>query len=478
MTAVLAVASEAFPLIKTGGLADVVGALPAALARQGVAVRTLLPGYPAVMAALHDGEAFFRFDDLFGGPATLIAGEAKGLDVIAIDAPHLYARPGSPYVGPDGRDWPDNGFRFAALGKVAAEIGRGAAGLPAPDVVHLHDWQAGLAPAYLAYGPGPRPKTVATIHNIAFQGWFPSTLLGALGLPDHALTIDGVEYFGGIGFLKAALKFADRITTVSPTYAAEILEPEGGVGLEGLLSARAADVVGILNGIDVEVWNPETDVDLPAPFSAQTPGGRAASRGALLARFGLAPAAGLIFGVISRLSSQKGLDLLADAIPTLLDLGGSLALVGSGEPALEARFRDLAARHAGRIGVFIGYDERLAHLVQAGSDAILVPSRFEPCGLTQLCALRYGALPVVSRVGGLADTVIDANPMALAAGVATGVQFNPVSRSALETALRRTALLYADGRAWAQCQANAMRADVSWDASAKAYAELYASLAR
>lgn len=478
MTAVLAVASEAFPLIKTGGLADVVGALPAALARQGVAVRTLLPGYPAVMAALHDGEAFFRFDDLFGGPATLIAGEAKGLDVIAIDAPHLYARPGNPYVGPDGRDWPDNVFRFAALGKVAAEIGRGAAGLPAPDVVHLHDWQAGLAPAYLAFGPGPRPKTVATIHNIAFQGWFPASLLGALGLPDHALTIDGVEYFGGIGFLKAALRFADRITTVSPTYAAEILEPEGGVGLEGLLSARAADVVGILNGVDVEVWNPETDVDLPAPFSAQNPGGRAASRAALLARFGLAPAAGLIFGVISRLSSQKGLDLLADAIPTLLDLGGSLALVGSGDPALETRFRELAARRAGRVGVFIGYDERLAHLVQAGSDAILVPSRFEPCGLTQLCALRYGALPVVSRVGGLADTVIDANPMALAAGVATGVQFNPVSRSALETALRRTARLYADRDNWTRCQANAMNADVSWDASAKAYADLYAALAR
>lgn len=227
MTAVLAVASEAFPLIKTGGLADVVGALPAALARQGVAVRTLLPGYPAVMAALHDGEAFFRFDDLFGGPATLIAGEAKGLDVIAIDAPHLYARPGNPYVGPDGRDWPDNVFRFAALGKVAAEIGRGAAGLPAPDVVHLHDWQAGLAPAYLAFGPGPRPKTVATIHNIAFQGWFPASLLGALGLPDHALTIDGVEYFGGIGFLKAALLSRCRVHVlegVSPTDIVEALE--------------------------------------------------------------------------------------------------------------------------------------------------------------------------------------------------------------------------------------------------------------
>ncbi|MFD1331174.1 glycogen synthase GlgA [Methylopila musalis] len=477
MTSVLAVASEVFPLVKTGGLADVAGALPAALAPHGVAVRTLLPGYPAVMAALLDGVVAARFDDLFGGPARVVAATAKGLDVLALDAPHLYARDGGLYVGPDGRDWPDNAFRFAALGYAAAEIGRGATGLPAPEIVHMHDWQAGLAGAYLAYAPAPRPKTVATIHNMAFQGWFPESLRAALRLPPEAMAIEGVEYFGGVGFLKAALQFADHITTVSPTYACEILQPDGGLGLDGLLRARAADVSGILNGIDVGVWNPEADSALPAPFSAANPEGRDVCRRALARSFGLDLGDGPLFGVVSRLSSQKGLDLLAEATPTLLESGGSLALIGSGEAWLEERFRALAARHPDRIGVFIGYDERRAHLLQAGADAVLVPSRFEPCGLTQLCALRYGAVPVVARVGGLADTVIDANPAALSAGVATGVQFPSGDQAALEAALRRVAALHAQPEVWARIQRNGMRSDVSWDASAAAYADLYRRLA-
>lgn len=474
---VLAVASEVYPLIKTGGLADVAGALPGALAAHDVNVTTLVPGYPAVLEKLGGGETVARFDDLFGGPASLIAAEDAGLDILAIDAPHLYARPGGPYVGPDGTEWPDNAFRFAALGKVTAEIAQGRTELPAPQIVHLHDWQAGLAAAYLAYGPAPRPKIVATIHNIAFQGWFPMALLPALGLPTEANSIDGVEYFGGVGFLKSALFFADRVTTVSPTYASEILEPDGGIGLDGLLSGRAATVSGVLNGIDTSVWDPASDPRLPGRYSAADLGGRTINKRSLARRFGLDPDAGrLTFGVVSRLSSQKGLDILAEAAPTLVGLGADLALIGSGEPWLEDRFRALAAEHPGRIGTFIGYDEDLAHLMQAGADAILVPSRFEPCGLTQLCALRYGAIPVVARVGGLADTVIDANPAALAAGVATGVQFSPVCRSTLETALRRTAALWADRDAWERLQRNAMASDVSWDASAKLYASMYRDL--
>lgn len=474
---VLAVASEIYPLIKTGGLADVAGALPGALKSHGVETVTLLPGYRPVMAKIGGGDVLHRFDDLFGGPARLLAAEHAGLDLLVIDAPHLYDRDGGPYVGPAGTDWPDNAYRFAALGLVAADVARGAAGHPVPQIVHMHDWQAGLAAAYLAYGPSPRPKMVATIHNIAFQGWFPPNLRGALGLPDHAMDMDGVEYFGGIGYLKSALYFADRITTVSPTYASEILEPDGGIGLDGLLSARAGDVSGVLNGIDTQVWNPETDPRLPAGYSAADLSGRRANKRALSQRFGLDPHGGrLTFGVVSRLSSQKGLDLLAEAVPTILELGADLAVIGAGEPWLEDRFRGLAARHPGRIGCFIGYDEDLAHLMQAGADAILVPSRFEPCGLTQLCALRYGAVPVVARVGGLADTVIDANPAALGPGVATGVQFSPVCQSALETALRRTAALWADKAAWAKLQANGMAADVSWNASAGAYASLYREL--
>jgi starch synthase len=475
---VLAVASECYPLIKTGGLADVVGALPRALAAHDVAVTTLLPGYPQVMTAIGAGETVARFDELFGGPATVVAAEAHGLDLLILDAPHLYDRPGNPYVGPDGKDWPDNAFRFAALGKVAAEIARGAAGLPTPQIVHMHDWQAGLAAAYLAFGPEPRPKTVATIHNIAFQGWFPASLATQLELPDAAMTIDGVEYYGGVGYLKSALYFADRITTVSPTYACEILEPDGGIGLDGLLSGRAGTVSGILNGIDVEVWNPATDPRLPARYQAGDLAGRSACKRALRERFGLDPDVDrLTFGVVSRLSSQKGLDLLAEVMPTLLGLDADLALIGAGELWLESRFRALALEKPGRVGCVIGYDEDLAHLLQAGADAILVPSRFEPCGLTQLCALRYGAVPVVARVGGLADTVIDANPMALAAGCATGVQFSPVAAPALEAALRRTAALYADKTSWAALQRNGMATDVSWEASAGVYATLYRQLA-
>lgn len=475
---VLAVASEVYPLIKTGGLADVAGALPAALRPHGVEVTTLLPGYPRVLDAIEDGDVAARLDDVFGGPATLIAAEHDGLDLLVLDAPHLYNRPGGPYSGPDGHDWPDNAFRFAALGKAAAAIASGHARLPAPQIVHLHDWQAGMAAPYVVYGCEKRPKIVATIHNIAFQGWFPMSLAAQLGLPDTALAIEGVEYFGGVGFLKAAVWYADRITTVSPTYASEILEPDGGLGLDGLLSGRAADVSGVLNGVDVGVWNPETDPRLPARYSAENLAGRRENKRALARRFGLDEHAGrLTFGVVSRLSSQKGLDLLADAVPAIMALGADLAVIGAGEPWLEDRFRALAAKNPGRVGVFIGYDENLAHLMQAGADAILVPSRFEPCGLTQLCALRYGAVPVVARVGGLADTVIDANPAALGPGVATGVQFSPVCQSALETALRRTAALWADQAAWAKLQANGMAQDVSWNASAKVYAAMYRELA-
>ncbi len=471
---VLSVASEAFPLIKTGGLADVVGALPAALAAEGVAVRTLVPGYPAVVAAMAEGKIVHTFADLFGAPARLIAGRAGGLDLVMVDAPHLFDRPGNPYTGPDGRDFQDNAFRFAGLSRAAAEIGMGRTALPRPDVVHAHDWQAGLAPAYLAYEGGARPVTVMTVHNLAFQGQFDAGLLRVLGLPAHALSVGGVEYYGSIGYLKAGLQLADRITTVSPTYAQEILGPDAGMGLDGLLRVRALDLCGILNGIDTTVWDPARDPLLPAPFSADALAGRAVAKAALQARFGLAadPDA-LLFGVVSRLSWQKGLDLLLQAIPTLIGTGGQLALLGAGDGALEQGCRDAAAAHPGRIGCIIGYDEELAHLIQAGSEALIVPSRFEPCGLTQLCALRYGALPVVASVGGLADTVVDANEMAVASGVGTGVRFQPTTTLALESALRRTATLHADTALWDRLRLNAMATDVSWSRPARRYAALY-----
>lgn len=473
MLPVLSVASEAYPLVKTGGLADVVGALPAALAAEGVALRTLLPGYPGVRAALPDAEPLLALDNLFGGPASLLAARAGGRDVLVLHAAHLYDRPGNPYLGPDGQDWPDNPIRFAALARVAADIARGALPGWRPAVLHAHDWQAGLAPAYLRLDGGASPGSVFTVHNLAFPGKAPAALRATLGLPAAAFTPEGLEFYGAISLLKAGLVYADRLTTVSPTYAEEIRTADVGMGFDGLLRARGDALSGILNGIDTAAWNPATDPALAARYS--TPAARAANKAALQAELGLAPdPTAPLFAVISRLTWQKGLDLLLAALPDLLALGGQLALLGAGDATLEAACRAAAAAAPQRIAVTIGYDEARAHRIQAGADALLVPSRFEPCGLTQLCALRYGCIPVVARTGGLADTVIDANPAALAAGVATGVQFE---LSGLAQALRRTAALYRDPAVWARLQANAMACDVSWAGPARAYAALYRAIA-
>ncbi|WP_453968019.1 glycogen synthase GlgA [Amorphus sp. MBR-141] len=473
----LAVASEIFPLVKTGGLADVVGALPAALQQEHVATRTLVPGYPAVMVALGGAEQVLDLSATFGGGARVLAATAAGLDLFVLDAPQFFDRPGGPYGQPGGGDWPDNGVRFGALARAAALIAHGAIDGYRPDVVHCHDWQAGLVPAYLHFSDQPSPPSVATIHNIAFQGQMPREILGALALPAEAYAVEGVEYYGSIGYLKSAVRLADRVTTVSPTYAREIRTAEFGMGLEGLIQARGRDVTGILNGIDLTVWDPSTDAALAAPFGRTTLGRRAANKPALLARFGLDPASRRpLFGVVSRLTWQKGLDLLAEALPTLLALDADLVVLGSGEPALEQAFRAAADRHPDRIGVQLGYDEALAHEIQGGADALLIPSRFEPCGLTQLCALRYGAIPVAARVGGLSDTIIDTNEMARQAGIGTGVLFSPVGRETFEQALARTCDLFRLPQVWRRMQSNAIRTDVGWSAPARAYADLYRSL--
>lgn len=475
---VLSVASEVFPLVKTGGLADVVGALPGALAPLGVAMRCLVPGYPKVLAALgRSARKVAAWPDFFGGTARLLAADVGALPLYALDAPHLYDRPGNPYTGADGKDWPDNALRFAALARAGAELGHGADAAFVPDIVHAHDWQAGLLPAYLHYDARPRPKTVVTIHNLAFQGQFDKVLLPALGLPPRAYAIDGVEYYGTIGFLKAGLQLADRITTVSPTYALEIRGAEAGMGLDGLLRARGDALSGILNGIDTAVWDPATDTHLAARYDARHIGGRARNKATLQQRLRLDPdPKAPLFGVVSRLSWQKGLDLLLEALPSLV-ASGQLALLGAGDADLEEGFTRAAETHAGRVGCVFGYDESLAHLIQAGADVLLVPSRFEPCGLTQLCALRYGAVPLVARVGGLNDTVIDASEMALAAGVATGLQFAPVDTPMLEAAIRRAIALRRDATAWRRLQFNGMRSDVSWRLPAQRYAALYRELA-
>lgn len=468
---VLSVASECVPLVKTGGLADVVGALPGALAGSGWDMRVLLPAYRALRPQAKDWPVVWEEADLWGGPGRVLAGEVAGVPLLLLDAPQLYDREGGPYSSATG-EHPDNAIRFAALSWVGARIAR--EGLPGwkPDILHAHDWQAGFAPAYLAYHGSGGVKSIITIHNIAFQGWAPAHMLGILRLPGHAFHPEALEYYGGISSLKAALVTADWITTVSPNYAAELMRPEFGMGLQGVIAARGPVVSGILNGVDTRVWDPSREA---TAFDRKAIAGKAAARARICEEFGL-EVPGPLAIVVSRLTDQKGIDLLPAVIPDFILGGGGLIVLGSGDPGMEGAMRNLAARFPGRVAVRIGYDEGLSHRLFAGADAVLVPSRFEPCGLTQMYGLRYGALPVVSLVGGLADTVIGANPATLAAGAATGVIFHPVDALAFGKALTQLLELYHQPKLWAKLRANAMGHPVGWETSAKAYADLYERL--
>jgi starch synthase len=473
---VLSIASEVFPLVKTGGLADVTGALPPALSRQGVQIRTLVPGYRVVMQRSKPGTTVHSYAELHGGEASVLSMQVAGLDLFVLDAPHLFDRPGGPYGDASGADWPDNWRRFAALGKAGADLASGVVAGYGPDLVHAHDWQAAMALAYMRYGKAASVRSVMTVHNLAFQGQSPASIFSGLGLPPEAMSLDGVEYYGGVGFLKAGLQAASAITTVSPTYAQEIRTPEFGMGLDGLINLRASDLHGIVNGIDTEIWNPETDKHLAAPYSARSLAARKVNKRAVEERLSLVRDDGPLFCVVSRLTWQKGMDILVSLLDQLVGMGARLAVLGAGDQALEGALLAAAARHRGRIGVAIGYDEKLSHLMQGGCDAILIPSRFEPCGLTQLYGLRYGCVPIVARTGGLADTVIDANEAAVAAGAATGFQFSPASGDAFLHALRRTLTIFENSTSWKSLQLQGMKADVSWARSAERYAVLYRAL--
>ncbi|MDQ6435918.1 glycogen synthase GlgA [Mesorhizobium sp. LHD-90] len=474
---VLAVTPEIFPLIKTGGLADVTGALPIALASHGVTTRTLVPGYPVVMAAFRKKKPVHHYDGLHGGKAAVHAAKVGELELFVLDAPHLFDRIGGPYGDAGGKDWPDNWRRFAALSQVGADIAAGVIAGYVPDLVHVHDWQAALTLAYMRYGKAVGVPSAITVHNLAFQGQFSASIFPELSLPPQAMALDGVEYYGGVGYLKAGLQSAWAITTVSPTYAQEIRTPQFGMGLDGLINSRAADLHGIVNGIDVDIWDPATDPHLVSPYSRTALKAREANKQAVEQRFDLKRDNGPIVCVISRLTWQKGMDVLASVVDEIVATGARLAVLGSGDSGLEGTLLAAAARHRGRIGVVIGYDEALSHTMQGGCDAIVIPSRFEPCGLTQLYGLRYGCVPLVARTGGLADTIIDANEAAVAAGVATGLLFAPESGAALLQAVRRTVELHSDRTIWGSIQKQGMKADVSWHRSAAKYADLYKSLA-
>lgn len=477
----LQVAAEVFPLVKTGGLADVMGALPQALSAQGHEVRLLLPGLPAIADAVLHQRTVCSLGAIFGaGRVELRLGQLpySHLPVYVVDAPYLYRRRGSPYQDSRGVEWPDNVQRFGLLGWVAAHLAAGELD-PAwtPEVMHAHDWHAAMACAYVAANPAIEASTVFTVHNLAYQGLFPAGDFHLLGLPARMMHATGLEFHHQLSFMKGGLKFADRVTTVSPTYAREIGTPEHGAGLHGVIQGRAATVSGILNGVDGEVWNPATDPALSHRYSADDLAGKALCKRALQRRMGLADDdEPLLVAVVSRLSGQKGLDLLLEALPSLLDRGVQLALLGTGEPGLEAAFRQLAASRPSQVAVQIGYDEAWAHQMIGAADVVLVPSRFEPCGLTQLYGLRYGTLPIVRRVGGLADTVVDAHEATLADDTATGFAFDAATPAALDDAVRRAQALRSRSDAWRQVMRRAMAQEFSWSAAATQYTRLYETL--
>jgi starch synthase len=472
---VLHAAAEVFPLVKTGGLADVVAALPPALARAGADARLLLPGLPAIADAVAHQRTVCEIGPVFGAArVTLRCGQLPFTHVPAyvIDAPYLYRRGGGPYEDAHGVEWPDNLQRFALLGWVAAHLAAGELDAAwAPDVLHAHDWHAALACAYMAAHPAGVCRSIFTVHNLAFQGLFDLADFGLLGLPAALRAPTGVEFHGQLSLMKAGLKFARRVTTVSPGYAREIATPEFGFGLDGVIRGRGTDVSGILNGVDRELWNPRTDTALATHYDAEALDGKLTCKRALQAEAGLAPRADApLFGLVSRLTAQKGVDLLLGALPALLRAGGQLLVLGSGERVLEEALQAAARAHPGRVAVRIGYDEAFAHRLIAGADVILVPSRFEPCGLTQLYGLRYGTLPFVRRVGGLADTVVDASDTMRA----TGFVFDDATPSALADAVTRAVASYRDEPAWRAMRRNAMAQDFSWDSAAQAYLALYA----
>lgn len=480
---VLHVAAEAHPLLKTGGLADVLGALPQALQAQGgLDTRLLLPGWPAVLQGVVDLRPVATLGPCLGAARVellLAQMPGSGLPVYVIRAPMLYGKAGNPYHDPAGQSWPDNLQRFGLLGWVAAQLAAGGLD-PAwqPALVHAHDWHAAMACAYLRAHAAPT-ATVFTVHNLAYQGLFPHQDAALLGLSSRYMSSAGLEFHGQLSFMKAGLKFADRLTTVSPTYAREITTPAFGCGLDGVLRSRAEALTGILNGIDPLQWNPLTDKALAHHYGPYDLGGKALCKRALQAEAGLpvdtqAP----VVLALSRLTEQKGLDLLLAALPTLLREGVQLVVQGTGDPALEAAFLAAARNHPDQVSVCIGYDEERAHRLMAGADLIAVPSRFEPCGLTQLYGLRYGTLPVVCATGGLADTVLPQRRDGTSHDNANGFTFEAPTLESLTAGLQEALAGWRNPELRRRLQLKGMAQDFSWAAPARRYREIYEALVK
>jgi starch synthase len=477
---VLFVTSEVAPLIKTGGLADVSAALPAALRRLGDDVRVLLPGYTQVLKALNSFKVEAFIADIEGFPDfRLFSSELPdGVPLWVIDCPELFQREGGIYQNKQGLDWEDNALRFALLSKVAAILAGVESPLTwRPEVVHCNDWQTGLTPAYLHFASS-RVPTVMTVHNLAFQGVFPPENVEELGLPEQSFNPYGLEYYGYMSFLKAGLYYANHLTTVSPSYATEIQTEALGFGMQGLLKNRRQDLTGILNGIDEKEWNPEADTALVQGYSVAQMSGKAANKLELQKLMGLNQDADRpLFGLVGRFTHQKGVDVVLEIAPQLAEAGAQLVLLGSGDAAMQTAALDLAKQYPGQITAFVGFDEKLSHLIEAGSDLFLMPSRFEPCGLNQMYSQRYGTPPIVHATGGLIDSVVDCNEANLAAETASGFVFYAMTAENLLACCFRAMAVYQDKNTWSALRQNGMRKNFGWQESATQYHQIYARLA-
>ena len=475
MSKILYISSEAFPLIKTGGLADVAGSLPAALLKQSQDVRLLLPAYPEVLSKIKKSKKV-SVTTYYNLSVQIIETRLPGSKVIVwlVDCPALFDRPGGPYTDQHGQAWHDNALRFAVFCHAAVDIALNKLELDwQPDVVHCNDWQTGLVPALLSLH-SKRPATVFTIHNLAYQGIFDQQTFTDLHLPEELWHINGLEFYGQLSFIKGGLAYADKITAVSPSYAREILQPKFGYGLDGLLNSRSDHLSGILNGIDEKYWNPGTDEHLEQKYNRRTLDKKSINKTELQKTLSLpVDASTLMIGMVSRLVEQKGLDIILEILPTLFALPAQLVVLGTGETHYELQLSEWAQQHPDHLKVIIGYNESLAHMIEAASDIYLMPSTFEPCGLNQLYSLRYGNLPVVTQVGGLADTVIDASEKNIKNGTANGFMLKAQSSAALLSAIQRAQALYQKPETWRQLQINAMSGDFSWQASARRYTSLY-----
>jgi len=462
---ILFVTPECAPLTKTGGLGDVSAALPAALRAAGLDVRTLLPGYGEVLSGTRGLAEIARLHVLGFDVGLLAAGS-----LLVIDCPTLYRREGGPYQDRSGQDWGDNALRFAVLSKTASVLASAASPLVwRPDCLHCNDWPAALAAAYLAFDARAAARSVVTVHNLAFQGNFDAALLERLGLPQRSFTIEGLEFHGQLSFLKAGLVYADAISTVSPSYAREIQSEPFGCGLDGLLRQRRESLTGILNGIDTALWDPASDPLLTAPYDASRLEPKALNKQALQLRLRLdVDSAVPLLGVVSRLTHQKGSDLLADAIDDLAALPAQVAVLGKGEARMETALRAAAERYPGKVSVTTGFDESLAHLIEAGADLFLMPSRYEPCGLNQMYSQRYGTPPIACATGGLIDTIEDGQ---------SGFLFARPEAGALLDSVRRAVEYRRDAPRWREMQRRGMQRDFSWSAAARQYAALYSRLA-